>query len=832
MIAAPLSFRWRQCEILAMEHRPDLFRAMIDNIPTLAWCCGPDGAAEFVNQRWLDYTGLSMDEALGWGWKVSIHPDDTGKLMDTWVRLLRSEELGEVEARMRRVDGVYRWFQFRAAPVRNERGKIDRWYGTNTDIEDLKRAELLVYAEKRSLEMIAGGANLADILASLCTLIDAQAPGAVSSIFLMDRDGKQLWPAAGGRLPSDYIKAISPIQIGPNMRSCGTAAFLKRRVIVSEIACDPLWADYRDLALKHGIRAAWSQPIVSERNEVLGTFGLHYSKTQSPDGGDLRLIEGAGRIALIAIEHSRTQEELRRSEAYLADAQRLSHTGSLGWKVSTGELYWSDETYRIYQVDRKIKPTVELVMTMIHPEDLSRVQKTCACAAQDGKDYTHKYRIVMPDGSLKSLHIEAHSTKDISGNFEYVGAVMDVTERKKAEETLQASEHLARGQLNALTHTLDALASDSQPDKFLEHVLRTISVQFDAHGTSIWRRLPTGLICFEAAIESGKLITKSTPEIAAISLPLPIEHIWPYPEQLRAATPSVMEDIMEAPNSQWRDRLQRQGVVTILLAPMMIAGQVEGAIGIRFTQKRSFRNDEIELARALAHQALLAMQLTKLSMQSRQTAVLAERNRLARDMHDLLAQGFTGVIVQLEAAEDANSRRLPKAAAEHIGRAAEMARYGLREARRSVQALRPLALNGTHVCAAMQELLRDTTAGTELQTTFKLHGIPRQLPAVWEDHLLRVEQEALTNTFRHAGADHFSVAMFFDPAGIRLELCDDGSGFDATTEHEGFGLLGIKERVEEMGGTLTIASVRGEGTQISVHVPLPSQGDYRINFDE
>jgi signal transduction histidine kinase len=219
-------------------------------------------------------------------------------------------------------------------------------------------------------------------------------------------------------------------------------------------------------------------------------------------------------------------------------------------------------------------------------------------------------------------------------------------------------------------------------------------------------------------------------------------------------------------------------------------------------------------------------------MQSRQTAVLAERNRLARDMHDLLAQGFTGVIVQLEAAEDANSRGMPKAAAEHIRRAAEMARFGLREARRSVQALRPLALNETHVCAAMQELLRDTTAGTELQATFKLHGIPRQLPAVWEDHLLRVEQEALTNTFRHAGADHFSVAMFFDPAGIRLELCDDGSGFDATTEHEGFGLLGIKERVEEMGGTLKIASVRGEGTQISVHVPLPSQGDYRINFDE
>jgi PAS domain S-box-containing protein len=649
-----------------MDHRLDPYRAMIDNIPTLAWCCGPDGAAQFVNRQWLDYTGLSMDEALGWGWKVSIHPDDAGKLMDTWVRLLGSGEPGAVEGRMLRVDGVYRWFQFRVSPVRNEQGKIDRWYGTLADIEDLKRAE----------------------------------------------------------------------------------------------------------------------------------------------------------------------GELRRSAAYLAEAQRLSHTGTLGWKVSTGELYWSEETYRIYQVDPKVKPTIELVMKMIHPDDLARVQKTCACAAQDGKDYTHKYRIVLPDGSLRSLHIEAHSTIDTSGNIEYVGAVMDVSERKKAEQTLQASKHLARGQLNALTRTLDALASDSQPDNFLEHVLRTITQQFDAHGTSVWRRQTNGSICFEAAVENGKLITKSTPDIAAIGAPLPIENIWPYPEQLRAATPSVMEDIREAPDSQWCNRLQRQGVVTILLAPMMIARRVEGAIGIRFTRKRTFRNDEIELARALAHQALLAMQLMKLSMQSRQTAVLAERNRLARDMHDVLAQGFTGVIVQLEAAEDANSKGLPKAAAEHIERAAEMARYGLREARRSVHALRPLALNENHICAAMQELLENMTAGTKLRSAFTPHGIPRQLPALWEDHLLRIEQEALTNTIKHAHADHFSAVMYFEAAGLRFELRDDGSGFDGITEHGGLGLLGIKERVEEMGGKLTIASAPGKGTQISVHVPLPSQDGNGTNSDD
>jgi PAS domain S-box-containing protein len=132
-------------------------RMMIDHVPTLAWSCRPDGTA-FLNQRWLAYMDLSMEQALDWGWQVAIHPEDLGKLMDTWGRLLTSGEPGEEAARLRRFDGAYRWFLFRAVPVRDAQGKVIRWYGTNTDIEDLKRAASLLAAEKRTLEMIAGGA--------------------------------------------------------------------------------------------------------------------------------------------------------------------------------------------------------------------------------------------------------------------------------------------------------------------------------------------------------------------------------------------------------------------------------------------------------------------------------------------------------------------------------------------------------------------------------------------------------------------------------------------------------------------------------------------------
>src|SRR5258708_1939011 len=131
------------------------------------------------------------------------------------------------------------------------------------------------------------------------------------------------------------------------------------------------------------------------------------------------------------------QRAEQRNEAYLAEAQRLSHTGSFGWKVSTGEVLWSEETFRIFQYERTTKPTVELILQRVHPEDAALVQQTIERAAQDGKDFDHEYRLVMPDGSIKYVHVVAHALRDESDGIEFVGAVMDVTAAKHAEQTLR-----------------------------------------------------------------------------------------------------------------------------------------------------------------------------------------------------------------------------------------------------------------------------------------------------------------------------------------------------------------------------------------------------------
>jgi PAS domain S-box-containing protein len=136
-------------------------------------------------------------------------------------------------------------------------------------------------------------------------------------------------------------------------------------------------------------------------------------------------------------ERKRAEEAVRRSEAYLAEAQRLSHTGSFGWKVPSGEIFWSDETFRIFEYDRSVKPTIDSVVQRVHPQDRADFQKVSDGASRGATDFEHTYRLLLPDGGVKHVHAKAHALQDAFGNREFVGAVTDITERKTSEGKLQ-----------------------------------------------------------------------------------------------------------------------------------------------------------------------------------------------------------------------------------------------------------------------------------------------------------------------------------------------------------------------------------------------------------
>jgi signal transduction histidine kinase len=243
---------------------------------------------------------------------------------------------------------------------------------------------------------------------------------------------------------------------------------------------------------------------------------------------------------------------------------------------------------------------------------------------------------------------------------------------------------------------------------------------------------------------------------------------------------------------------------------------------VRFESARALSPQQIELMQSIATQMTVALHMSRLTEEMRRAVVLDERNRMARDIHDTLAQGFTGVIVQLEAAKDAIARRRGRDTREHIQRAADLARLSLAEARRSVRALKPLALEHGGLQAAFEALLANVTAGTGLAAQFTCSGEPYALPLDFEESLLRIGQEALTNVLKHSQAQHFNATLTFEAAGIALALDDDGVGFDPNARTDGMGLRGMHERAQRLGGQIQMQSAKGHGTHILVRVPRPA----------
>ena len=353
----------------------------------------------------------------------------------------------ENELRHRNAKGEYRWFSIRVAPLHDEHGQIVKWFGVLTDIEDRKRGEALLAGQMRLLEMIATGVALNEILNTLCLIIEEQRSGTLASVLLLNPDGVHLNSAAGPSLAAAWAQQMERLPIGPCAGSCGTAAYRGSPVIVSDIATDALWEapEHRASALEHGLRASWSSPVLSWKGKVLGTFCMYYREPRTPNSEDLRLIEFGTQVVRIAIERDRAEQALRQSEAYLAEAQRLTHTGSWAWSpVAAQGHYWSEEMFRIFGFDpQQGLPTHEKFWRRVHPEDRNKVDEHIQRAVSHKVDYVVVHRIVLPDGTLKHVQSIGHPLHGATGDVvEYVGTAIDVTERKRAEEERETLRQL------------------------------------------------------------------------------------------------------------------------------------------------------------------------------------------------------------------------------------------------------------------------------------------------------------------------------------------------------------------------------------------------------
>jgi PAS domain S-box-containing protein len=376
-------------------------RLVVETIPALVWRAGPDGNFDYVNKRMLEYMGAPLGEIIGWGWMEEVHPDDIAFKVNTWLNALESESHHDAACRIRGADGRYRWFEVRGEPLRASDGTVLSWYGVLINIDDRRKAEEAL----RSSEY-----NLQKIIETVPGLIWSNGP-----------DGE-------------------PTHINQRMLDYSGMRFEDFKQRGWEAFVHP--ADFPETAkaFYHAIQTGTSYEGVMRLRRADGEFRWHHARCEPLRDQQGNIIQWYG-LSVDIDERKKAEDQLRRSEAYLAEAQRLSHTGTWVLDPTTMQyLYWSDESYRIWGFDPlQGLPTRDSLWQRIH--DRGRVWEKVQEALRQRKDYSGEFKIVLPNGTVKYLAATSHHLFSTNGElFEVIGTNVDVTERKRAEEALRESE--------------------------------------------------------------------------------------------------------------------------------------------------------------------------------------------------------------------------------------------------------------------------------------------------------------------------------------------------------------------------------------------------------
>ncbi|HZC36056.1 MAG TPA: response regulator [Chthoniobacterales bacterium] len=392
------------------------------------------------------------------------------------------------------------------------------------------------------------------------------------------------------------------------------------------------------------------------------------------------------------------------------------------------------------------------------------------------------------------------------------GIERDRMARRRIAKLTEANE--------ALRGCLDALASVPELDKFLGQVMAAITRQLGAASSVLRLYNPErNVLTLDLVFQDGRVMTPAEAE---------------YPERLQAITlderqASMLEkkatvmhllDRSTAIPDPHRSYLIGLGGKTLLVIPLFIAKQLIGSLTFRFTEDREFRPDEIELARALAAQASLAIQLTRLAKTATQSAVLEERNRLAGEIHDSLAQSFAAITTQLDLAGEVIEAKEGDGV-KYLDRAKDLARFGLAEARRTALSLHPFILEEIGLTEAIQMLVERSNVPGRLQCCLLANDSPaNDLPLEIQQHLLRIAQEAISNAVRHANPTTISVSLQCDGRHFELQIQDNGRGISAAEQlsQNGLGLMNMQNRAKKIGATLEIDAEAGRGTGILVRL--------------
>jgi PAS domain S-box-containing protein len=405
--------------VKALRESEARWHALAEAMPQLVWTCMADGRCDYLSRQWVEYTGKPEAEQLGYGWLEQVHSDDSENLIAAWLKTVQTGEQFEAEFRIRRADGAWRWFIARATPLRDADGRIVKWYGSSSDIDDLKRAEADLARERA---VLAGIMNATDVM-----------------LVYLDRDFNFVWVNAAYaetcRMPAEEMIGKNHFTLYPHAEN--EAIF--RRVRDTGI---PVF--YKDKPFEF--------PDQPER----GVTYWDWSLTPVTDPANRGRVIGLVFSLRETTQYKQAELALAKNEESLQLALEVGRAGTWDWDIRTGKVVWSRGHYELlgYQVD-EVTPGYAVWADRLHPEDRPRIENEIRRSMAERTDYAADFRVIWPDGSLHWMNARARYEYDENGACRrMVGVMADVTERKQAEVALQEADRRKDEFLAMLAHEL------------------------------------------------------------------------------------------------------------------------------------------------------------------------------------------------------------------------------------------------------------------------------------------------------------------------------------------------------------------------------------------
>ena len=753
---------------------------------------------EWLSPRFKEVFGYADHEVpntSAW-WQQNIFPEDLPLVHENFRR--HCADPGhpyDQIVRYRHKNGSTVWIRCRGTAIRDGSGKPIRMLGAHTDVTAIVQAEqarerqAALQGQKQILELVALGEPLANTLDALVRFLEAQSPDMICSILLLDADGQHLRHGAAPSLPADYRRAIDGAAIGPCAGSCGTAAFRGEPVLVADIEHDPLWADYRQLALPHGLKACWSTPILDGRKRVLGTFAVYYRELGLPKPYHRELIDFATHTAAICISRQRVESALAQSEARYALAVRGTNDGLWDWDIATGKEYRSSRWKELRgYADEELPDVADSDFSRIlHPDDRAPAQSAVQAHLERRAPYDCDLRLQTKSGDYRWFRCRGQAEWNPAGQpVRMAGSITDITERKRAQAALRDFAEFNR----------QIVASADDGIVVLDRDLRY----------TVWNHFMEELMGRRAEEVLGRHPEEIFPwvrkggQLAAIQRALAGETV---------AVPNTMRIKTAGKRIRW--------VRARVSALRTAQGEIVGVI-VTIIDLTESKLAEEGLRRS--HEQMRALAARLQSVREEQSA------QIAREIHDVLGQQLTALKLdlawlkrRLAAGPDSDGCA---ALLDKLGAATGLVDTTILTVQKIATELRPGLLDKLGLAAALEHEARDFARRAGLKCAVELEAGLVASEKKQAIEVFRVAQEMMTNIARHAKAKRFAIRLSRAGDQAVLAVSDDGRGIKPR-ELDGaksLGVLGMRERAELLGGTLELRGAPGAGTTAVLTFPI------------